>query len=200
MPDRVTQGVHAIATRRPPRGGTGPSPQSAAPGARGLREELGAVLPSLRARALKLCLNHADAQDVVQDTVLRALRFEQSYQPGTNLRAWMQQILLSVFVSRCRRVGRERRALDRLTHDPCAWTRVDQQPCTQALSPAVEIAIDSLPRQYAAVVRLVDLQEHSYKDAATELRVPVGTVMSRLFRGRRLLASNLQPPPAARAA
>jgi RNA polymerase sigma-70 factor (ECF subfamily) len=200
MTDRVTQGVHAIATRRPTPGGASGLPRLAAPGARGLREELIAVLPSLRARALKLCLNHADAQDVVQDTVLRALRFEQSYQPGTNLRAWMQQILFSVFVSRCRRVGRERRALNLLTHDPCAWTRADQRPCPQALSPNVETAIESLPRQYAAVIRLVDLQEHSYKDAATELRVPVGTVMSRLFRGRRLLASSLGTPPTACAA
>jgi len=97
-----------------------PAPESAPEPPRPLREEMLAVLPSLHARALKLCRNATEAQDLLQDTVERALRFESSYRPGTNLRAWMQQILFSVFVTRCRRRGRERRALDSLTQDPCA--------------------------------------------------------------------------------
>ena len=156
------------------------------------REQIVPVLPSLRARALKLCLSRADAEDVVQDTVERALRFEPSFERGTNLRAWMHQILFSVFVSRCRRRRRERHALQCLTEDPCAWTRLEDGPSMHALSPNVSVAIDALPQQYAAVIRLVDLGEQSYKDAARELRVPVGTVMSRLFRGRRLLATSLE--------
>jgi RNA polymerase sigma-70 factor, ECF subfamily len=167
---------------------------------RPLRAEISAHLPGLRARALKLCLNGAEAQDLVQDTVERALRFESSYQPGTNLRAWMHQVLFSVFVTRCRRSRRERRALQQLTTDPCAWTRHDPQPAMLALSRSVEHAIDSLPAQFGAVVRLVDLDEHSYKDAADRLGVPVGTVMSRLFRGRRLLAAALDQTPTAEAA
>jgi RNA polymerase sigma-70 factor (ECF subfamily) len=162
-----------------------------APAPKPLREEMLAVLPSLNARALKLCRNPTEAQDLLQDTVERALRFEASYRPGTNLRAWMQQILFSVFVTRCRRRGRERRALDSLTQDPCAWTRRDAPPAMRALSPRVAGAVDALPDQFAAVVRLVDIGEHSYKEAAEKLGVPVGTVMSRLFRGRRLLAQVL---------
>lgn len=167
-----------------------------------LRQEMIPVLPSLRARALKLCLNSAEADDLVQDTVVRALRFESSYQPGTNLRAWLHQILFSVFITRCRRIRRERRALDSLTVDPCAWTRPDAPPPMRELSPRVEGAIRALPQQFAAVIRLVDLQEQSYKDAAAQLQVPVGTVMSRLFRGRRLLACTLEGDlqPTARAA
>jgi len=167
-----------------------------------LRQEMIPVLPSLRAHALKLCLNPAEADDLLQDTVVRALRFERSYQPGTNVRAWLHQILFSVFITRCRRARRERRALESLTVDPCAWTRPDAPPPMQQLSPRVEGAIQALPHQFAAVIRLVDLQEHSYKDAASQLRVPVGTVMSRLFRGRRLLACTLEsePEPTARAA
>jgi RNA polymerase sigma-70 factor (ECF subfamily) len=160
-----------------------------------LRQEMIPVLPSLRARALKLCLNRAEADDLLQDTVLRALRFESSYQPGTNIRAWLHQILFSVFITGCRRIRRERRALESLTVDPCAWTHRDAPPPMQQLSPRVEGAIQALPRQFAAVIRLVDLQEQSYKDAAAQLQVPVGTVMSRLFRGRRLLACTLEPEP-----
>lgn len=158
---------------------------------RPLREELVEHLPGLRARALKLCLNAAEAQDLVQDTIERALRFESSYRPGTNLRAWIHQVLFSVFVTRCRRSRRERRALDQLTSDPCAWTRHDPAPAMNNLPRRVEQAIESLPAQFGAVVRLVDVDEHSYKDAADRLGVPVGTVMSRLFRGRRLLAQAL---------
>jgi RNA polymerase sigma-70 factor (ECF subfamily) len=160
-----------------------------------LRDELPEVLPVLRARALKLCRDAADASDLVQDTVERALRFEGSYQPGTNLRAWLQQILFSVFVTRCRRLRRERRALESLTHDPCAWTHREAGPALQRLSPKVEGAIAELPHPFAAVVRLVDLDERSYKDAAEMLGIPVGTVMSRLFRGRRLLAARLGDGP-----
>jgi RNA polymerase sigma-70 factor (ECF subfamily) len=198
MPNTATPGAQ-IAPRYP-RLATAGSRQPVGTPPSSLREQLTAVLPSLRARAIKLCLNHSDAQDLVQDTVVRALRFEATYEPGTNLRAWMQQILFSVFISRRRRASRERRALESLNRDPCAWTRPDPQPAMVALSPKVEGAIESLPHRYAAVVRLVDLQEHSYKDAAAQLQVPVGTVMSRLFRGRRLLASSLELRPTACAA
>jgi RNA polymerase sigma-70 factor (ECF subfamily) len=149
----------------------------------------------LSARALKLCLNKAEAHDLVQDTVERALRFEHSFERGTNARAWLMQVLFSVFVTRCRRSRRERRALQSLVSDPCAWTRPEQAPSMQRLSPKVESAISELPEQFAAVVRLVDIDERSYKDAADLLGVPVGTVMSRLFRGRRLLAARLGEAP-----
>jgi RNA polymerase sigma-70 factor (ECF subfamily) len=150
------------------------------------------LVPTLRVRARRLARNDVLADDLVQDTIERALRFESSFRAGTNLRAWLHQILFSVFVTRCRRQRRERRALDSLTTDPCAWTRHDPCPEMRALTPRVENAIENLPEQFASVIRLVDLGDHSYKDAAAKLQVPVGTVMSRLFRGRRLLASALR--------
>jgi len=156
-----------------------------------LREKLPALLPGLNARALSLCKRQNDAHDLVQDTVLRALCFESGYEQGTNLRGWLQQILFSVFITRCRKFSRERRALGALAVDPCAWTKPDAAPVRQSLLRPVSRALESLPTQFSAVVRLVDLEERSYKDAADELRVPVGTVMSRLFRGRRLLAEAL---------
>jgi RNA polymerase sigma-70 factor, ECF subfamily len=160
-----------------------------------LRNKLPSLLPGLQARALTLCKRKSDANDLVQDTVLRALCFASGYERGTNLRGWLQQILFSVFITRCRKSTRERRALGALACDPCAWTQPEAPPAVrQSLTRPVTRALDALPRQFSAVVRLVDLEERSYKDAAIELSVPVGTVMSRLFRGRRLLAEALAEP------
>ncbi len=161
------------------------------PPSRAFRDELTALLPSLRARALRLSASRADAADLVQDAIERALRFEASYQSGTNLKAWAHQVLFSVFVTRCRKARRERRALGFLHEDPCAWVRSDPAPAMAVLTSSVERALLSLPESFGAVVRLVDLEERSYKDAAVALGIPVGTVMSRLFRGRRLLATRL---------
>lgn len=169
-----------------------PSPLVGDPGPKtDLRDALVLTLPLLRARAMRLARDSRRAEDLVQDTLERALRFEASFAPGTNLKAWLQQVLYSVFVSRCRRQRRERRALEWLARDPCAWTRLEGVAALPSLTPRVELALDALPRVFAQAVRLVDLEERSYKDAAAELGIPVGTVMSRLFRGRRLLASAL---------
>lgn len=173
-----------------------PSPEPQSPSlAEELRAKLPTLLPSLNARALTLCKRSSDARDLVQETVLRALCFESSYEPGTNLRGWLQQILFSVFITRCRKSSRERRALNALAFDPCAWTLPEGSPVVrQSLTRPVTRALEALPSHFSAVVRLVDLEERSYKDAASELSVPVGTVMSRLFRGRRLLAEALAEP------
>jgi RNA polymerase sigma-70 factor, ECF subfamily len=165
-----------------------------------LRTKLPGLLPGLNARALALCKRKSEANDLVQDTVLRALCFESGYERDTNLRGWLQQILFSVFITRCRKSTRERRALDTLACDPCAWVLPDAPPLRQSLTLPVTRALDALPSQFSAVVRLVDLEERSYKDAANELSVPVGTVMSRLFRGRRLLAEALAEPVVVRQA
>ena len=126
------------------------------------------------------------------DRVERALRFESQYRPGTNLKAWVHQILFSVFITKCRRNRRERKALDILCSDPNAWTAAPAVSEVTGLSPSTRKALDAIPSVYRDVVVMVDVEEISYKDAADKLEVPVGTVMSRLHRGRRMLAEALK--------
>ena len=149
-------------------------------------------LPALGRRARQLCGSRSEADDLLQDTVERALRFETSFRPGTNLKAWLHQVLFSVFMTRRRRAGRERRALEALRVDPCSWPRSERLVESSLLSPRVRQALSNLPPQFAATGRLVDVEHRSYKHAAEALGVPVGTVMSRLFRGRKLLAEQLK--------
>ncbi len=158
-----------------------------------VRRGLEALRPELFARALRLSRSRAQAEDIVQDTMLRALRFEDQFMSGTNLRAWVGQVLMSVFLTECRRQKRERRALDTLTRDPCAWTQADAPVAMRALSATPTQALAALPESYRAAVQLVDLQDLSYREAADRLGVPVGTIMSRLHRGRKLLAVALAP-------
>jgi RNA polymerase sigma-70 factor (ECF subfamily) len=162
-----------------------------------LRKLLAAELPRLRLRARRLTVCPADAEDLVHDTVERALCFEPTFELGTNLRAWLSQILHSVFVTRDRRKRRERAALARVASD--VGLDLIPQPLfvPQALSRATQRALDALPMAYRDVIVLVDLQEQSYKDAAQALCVPVGTVMSRLYRARRMLAERLEPASSA---
>jgi RNA polymerase sigma-70 factor (ECF subfamily) len=160
-----------------------------------LHAGLAELLPELRLRALRLCGDRALAADIAQDAVERALRFGAQYERGTNLRAWLFQILFSVFVTRWRRRRRERRALENLAADPCAWT----SPCgfaapdagEGALSASTRRKLDALPEGFRAALVIVDLEQRSYRDAARQLGVPVGTVMSRLHRARKLLAAQM---------
>jgi RNA polymerase sigma-70 factor, ECF subfamily len=162
---------------------------------RELHSGLVELVPELRARAMRLCGERAAADDIVQDAIERALRFADQYERGTNLRAWAFQILFSVFVTRWRRRRRERNALENLASDPCAWTvqtgfvRPDAGP--GSLTASTRRKLDALPEGFRAVVVMVDLEQRSYRDAARELGVPVGTVMSRLHRGRKLLAAQM---------
>lgn len=162
-----------------------------------VRRGLAALRPELYARALRLSRSPSRADDIVQEAMLRALRFENQYRAGTNLRAWVGQVLVSVFLTQCRRGKRERKALDNLTRDPCAWLKKDAPAVMRSLSPRPARALANLPDSYRATVRLVDIDGLSYREAAAHLDVPVGTIMSRLHRGRKLLAETLRDTPLA---
>ena len=153
------------------------------------------LLPELRGRACRLAGDPTLADDIVQDTIERALRFGKQYERGTHLRAWVYQILFSVFVSRYRRLRRDKNALRVLASDPCAWTLPERFSSPDAgvpLTTKTQATLDALPETFRVVLKLVDLDELTYREAASELGVPVGTVMSRLHRGRKLLAAQLE--------
>jgi RNA polymerase sigma-70 factor (ECF subfamily) len=161
---------------------------------KGIEAGLVTLLPELRGRACRLSGDPTTADDIVQDTVERALKFSAQYERGTNLRAWVYQILFSVFVTRYRRSRREKNAMRVLASDPCAWTmpeRFASPDASAPLTPTTQGKLDALPETFRTVLKMVDLDELTYREAANELGVPVGTVMSRLHRGRKLLATQL---------
>jgi RNA polymerase sigma-70 factor, ECF subfamily len=159
-------------------------------------------LDALYGVACRLTKLPLDAEDLVQDALVKAMRARDQYEPGTNLKAWLFKILTNTFINKYRRGGLERVVLDGPDADPLAdgWVsaasmRALRDPETQALRPLVaeEInrALDDLPEEFRIAVVLSDVEEMSYKEIAEAMDCPVGTVMSRLHRGRRLLQKRL---------
>lgn len=155
-------------------------------------------LDPLYASALRLTRNERNAEDLVQDTVMRAWRFFEKFEKGTNFRAWIFKILTNTFINSYRRNTRERSLQDESERQSVEarffssdLTEQTQNPeeylLERVMSEDVLKAIDSLSIDFRMVVILADLQEFSYKEIAEILDVPVGTVMSRLFRGRKQL-------------
>jgi RNA polymerase sigma-70 factor (ECF subfamily) len=162
-----------------------------------------AQLDSLYSAALRLTKNERDAEDLVQDTCMRAFRFFDKFERGTNIKAWLFKILTNTFINRYRRKVKERtlvegsereavheRFISRDASDFAA--NPEQYFFDRLLSDDVLRAMDALPIEFRLVVILADLQEFSYKEIADILECPVGTVMSRLFRGRKLLQKMLR--------
>jgi RNA polymerase sigma-70 factor (ECF subfamily) len=164
-------------------------PSGVRPSGAALRSELVAMLPSLERRAYRWCRDNAEAQDLAQDTVLRALGNGPSFDSVGHLRAWLYTVLRNLFISRRRRDQSWQRASGELSGVAHAAPAV--APPAAFLTPSVERAIARLPEAFARVLCLVDLEDYSYADAANVLGVPVGTVMSRLFRARQRLAREL---------
>lgn len=165
------------------------------------REAIGHA-SSLYAVALRMTRRKADAEDLVQDTLLKAIRARHQFQVGTNLRAWLLRILTNTFINKYKRTALERSLIGSEDLDPVsegwmgtATLRALKDPEAHALRPLLEeeirLALEELPEDFRLAVLLVDMQELSYKEAADALGCPIGTVMSRLHRGRRLLKSRL---------
>jgi len=169
------------------------------------REFEGLVQPHLDglfAAAVRLTRNERDAEDLVQDAVLRAYRFFDKFEQGTNFKAWIFRILTNTFINQYRRTTKERELVDgpereavtaRLVSPRSASINADPERhfVDRMFSDDVVRAIDELPIDFRMVVILADLQDFSYQEIATILGCPVGTVMSRLFRGRRQLEKKL---------
>ncbi|MEO7963067.1 MAG: sigma-70 family RNA polymerase sigma factor [Gemmatimonadaceae bacterium] len=154
-------------------------------------------LDALLSFALKLSRVRDDAEDLVSDTMLRALERWEQYRLGTNIRAWLFTILYHLFVSRKRRVdAREVVAPDDLEHsaafEPVGDTDPERSYYDSFIDEEIVAAIDALPNEYRSAVLLSDVQGMRYAEIASVLGVPEGTVKSRLFRGRRILQKKLR--------
>jgi RNA polymerase sigma-70 factor (ECF subfamily) len=131
-----------------------------------------------------------EAEDLVQETFAKALRGFDSFAPGTDFRAWMFRILRNTFLTS--RTGLQAKLtvpLDAEDDAPLAvtWETPETLALASATSEALQAALDELPITYREVILLCDVEEMKYKDIAEVLSVPIGTVMSRLARGRKLL-------------
>ena len=158
-----------------------------------------ASLDSLYRTALRLTRAPADAEDLVQETYLKAFRAADSFTPGTNLRAWLFTILHNTARNRARD-----RARDTITVDSEVVERAAEVPARggpaetpetlllrDTLAPELQAAVDALPDAFRQAVWLRDVEEFSYAEIANMLSIPVGTVMSRISRGRRMLFERL---------
>jgi RNA polymerase sigma-70 factor (ECF subfamily) len=171
--------------------------QRAAPDTFG-SEVLGYLEP-LFATAMRLTRNRADAEDLVQDTVVRALRFRDRFEPGTNLRAWLYTILHNTWRNRVRDTAREATDVDSerieelaaRAEGPAEVDTPERLLLRATMDADLREALDELPDAFRQAVWLRDVEEFSYAEIAKMLDVPIGTVMSRISRGRRLLFEKL---------
>jgi RNA polymerase sigma-70 factor (ECF subfamily) len=152
-------------------------------------------LPALYAAAVRMTRNPADAEDLVQETYLRAYRGYANFSDGTNLKAWLYRILTNTFINMYR--ARKRRP-EQVDLDDVEDFYLDAIPDAE-----VKSALEELPEQFRIAVILADIEGFQYKEIAEILGVPLGTVMSRIHRGRRALQkrlweyaerNNLRPP------
>ena len=165
-------------------------------------EALG-YLDALYRTALRMTRSEADAEDLVQETYIRALRFREQFTPGTNLKAWLFRILTNTFINSYRKRSRapETTELDdvdefslyrRMSSDGTAASSSDPERefLDGIVSSEVTDALEALPEKFRTTV-LLDGEGFSYKEIAEMLGIPIGTVMSRLHRGRKFLQQRL---------
>ena len=150
--------------------------------------------------AMRICRDPDTAKDLVQETLLRAMCAWDSFQPGSNLRAWLFRILTNAFINGYRKRRRHQRFATERPGDALAALYGRDQDCTddledevfgEELCDEVKTALGRLGPEYRDVVERADLRGEKYKDIADALEVPIGTVMSRLFRARRVLETEL---------
>ena len=146
----------------------------------------------LYAVAYRLTGDREDARDIVQESLLRVRRGLETYTPG-NLEGWLARIVTNVFLDDVRR--RRRRPTSALPDDPDLVVPpsagADEVAAAAGLGPDIQRAIDALPEEFRVPVVLCDVADRSYEEISTTLGIPVGTVRSRIHRGRRLLRTAL---------
>lgn len=161
-------------------------------------------LDALYGAAYRLARNPRDAEDLVQDALLRAYRFWGTFEKDSNCKAWLLRILTNTFINEYQRKKRSREVIDAAAAEQEATDGVlvhagaetqkspERLMLDRSVSDDVQRALEALPDDFRTAVVLCDIEGLSYKEIAEVMDCPVGTVMSRLFRGRRLLAGALK--------
>ncbi|MDR7486787.1 MAG: sigma-70 family RNA polymerase sigma factor [Armatimonadota bacterium] len=157
-------------------------------------------LDSLYGSALRLTRNRAAAEDLVQETFLKAWRSFGTFQAGTNARAWLYKILMNAYIDTYRRASREPEMVDQEdVGDFYLYAKAQESEeyrragdpeeilLSTIMDADVKAALEQVPEPFRAAVILADLEDFSYREIADILGIPIGTVMSRLYRGRRHL-------------
>jgi len=166
-----------------------------------LMDDALAFMNGLYGTAVRLTRDGDAARDLVQDTYLKALRARERFQPGTNLKAWLYTILHNTWRNSRRDRARARVSFDSETVDAAVDAgqpgvvdrRTPETVLLRALQDAdIKAAVDALPEAFREAVWLRDVEDLSYQEIADALAVPIGTVMSRISRGRKLLHSALR--------
>ncbi len=176
---------------------------SAAPPPSGGFETLAmAFVDALYNTAVRMTRNPQDAEDLVQETYLKAYKNFEKFEPGTNLKAWLFKIMKNTFINNYRRQQAIPPQSDFAEIEGAFESQLSDDVTRRSKNPEDELlegvmdedvqkALDELPEDYRLVVTLADLEGFSYKEIADILEIPLGTVMSRLYRGRRLLEEAL---------
>ncbi len=166
--------------------------------------QIGQHLDGLFGAALRLTRHRANAEDLLQETFLRAWRSFHTFQEGTNARAWLYRILMNAYIDGYRKAVREPEIVDQddvdefylysKAHESEEYQRAgnpEEVLLAQIMDTDVKDALESLPETFRTVVLLADIEGFSYKEIAQILDIPIGTVMSRLHRSRRQLQAKL---------
>jgi len=170
---------------------------SSAPGTASFEQLALPLLPSLYSHAFWLSRDHAEAEDLVQETVSKSLRAFDSFQADTNFKAWIFRILRNTFLTSRTGIAAARTVF--LEDHPDLLSTADASPTPEDIlirldnQAAVNQALDQLQPLLREVLLLCDVEELKYKDIALVLDIPIGTVMSRISRARRALYQLLQP-------
>jgi RNA polymerase sigma-70 factor (ECF subfamily) len=165
-------------------------------------EDILPLLPQLYSAALRMTRNPADAEDLLQETLLRAFRGYGGFKAGTNLRAWLYRILTNTYINRYRQQSRQPAEVElgeledmylyrRLGEQSGAARSAEEEALERFVDEDVKAAVESLPEIFRIPVLLADVEGFSYKEIAKIVGVPIGTVMSRLHRGRKALEQAL---------
>lgn len=171
-------------------------------------EEMLSHKPELKGKALKYCKHEQKAEDLIQDTFIKAMKNWESFEMGTNMRAWLHTILRNTFINQYRkeeyRQEYKRKATNKRdqqlenfisTHEPL--DHIKGLESKEEIDYLVEKLKENVKEPYIKVLLKADLHDKKYREISEELDIPIGTVMSRLYRGRKeakiYLASNYEP-------